>query len=246
MKRENSELKILIVNDDGIEAEGLRRLAEAARNLGRVWVVAPEQQCSGMSQKLTIFEPIPVRPRSFPIAVEGAWSVGGTPADCVKAAINYLLPEKPDILLSGINMGYNAGFDIAYSGTIGAAMEGLMKGVPAIAFSNAYEGGWECAEHWLLPLMEELLESPLPENEMWNVNFPGIPLSACGGVRRDRSIAPLQLYRDRYMLEEREDGSLILHNAARPICAEEAPEGSDVHAVLSGYVSVGRITCQVL
>ena len=117
---------ILIVNDDGIHSEGIIRLAEAASRFGRVWVAAPDEQCSGMSQKISIFDPILVRPYEFPVPVEAAWSIGGTPADCVKVAVGFLLEEAPDLVLSGINNGYNAGFDNAYSGTIGAAAEALM------------------------------------------------------------------------------------------------------------------------
>ena len=249
IRSRKTKRNILVVNDDGIRSEGIRRLAEAAVRFGRVWVVAPERQCSGMSQKISIFDPIPVTPYAFPAPVEGAWSIGGTPADCVKAAVNFLLDEKPDVVFSGINNGFNTGFDTAYSGTVGAAMEALMKGIPAIAFSRPYEAvetDFETVDAYLLPLMEELLASPLPPNEMWNVNFPGVPLNECRGVLYDRSVAPLQLYRDHYRRTEAGDGAFTLQNISTPAAASDAPEGSDVHAVLSGFVSVGRLRCPVL
>ena len=129
------KLKILIANDDGIRSEGIAKLARAAASFGTVWVAAPEHQCSGMSVRLTISEKsqMAVYRYDFPVPVEAAWSVDGTPADCVKVALNALLPFRPDIVLSGINDGLNAGLDVAYSGTIGAATEAAMHGVPAIA-----------------------------------------------------------------------------------------------------------------
>ena len=238
--------KILIVNDDGITSEGIVRLADAARRFGRVWVVAPERQCSGMSQKISIFDPISVTPHAFPLPVEAAWCIGGTPADCVKTAVNFLLSEKPDYVFSGINNGYNTGFDTAYSGTVGAAMEALMKGIPAMAFSHHLDGSLETVDRFLVPLIEELLASTLPPSEMWNVNFPGVPLSECRGILRGCRVAPLQLYRDLYAREELPDGSFTLHNVSTPIPLESVPEGTDVHAVLTGYISVGTLRCPVL
>lgn len=129
---------ILIANDDGIGAEGIARLAAAALPFGRVFVAAPDTQCSGMSQKLTIRGELSVTEAPFPVPVEAAWAVGGTPADCVKAAIKALLPVRLDVVLTGINRGYNAGFDIAYSGTVGAALEAVMNGAcPPLPFPRA-------------------------------------------------------------------------------------------------------------
>ena len=134
-------MRILIVNDDSIHAQGIRKLAKAASCLGETWVVAPEEQCSAMSQKLTLREQLTVRKvEDFPVEVAGAWAVGGTPVDCVKVALSYILKEKPDLIFSGINNGYNAGFDIAYSGTLGAAFEGARNGIRSVAFSTAFLG----------------------------------------------------------------------------------------------------------
>ena len=238
--------RILIINDDGIQAEGLKKLAEAAARYGRVWVIAPDSQCSAMSQKISVFDKIHIMPHTFPTPVEAAWSISGTPADCVKVALNSLLPERPDFVFSGINNGFNTGFDIAYSGTVGAAMEALMQGIPAIAFSNAYNGSFETAEAYLAPLIEDLMFARLSPNEIWNVNFPGIPLEDCQGILTDRKIAPMQLYQDLFEREESDNGAFSLHNHGIYAAAEDAPEGSDVKAVLTGYVSVGKIRCSVL
>ena len=157
------KLKILIANDDGIRSEGIAKLARAAASFGTVWVAAPEHQCSGMSVRLTISEKsqMAVYRYDFPVPVEAAWSVDGTPADCVKVALNALLPFRPDIVLSGINDGLNAGLDVAYSGTIGAATEAAMHGVPAIAFSMRDGKSFDVTDHYLCSVLGELLEKPL-------------------------------------------------------------------------------------
>ena len=238
--------KIMLVNDDGIHAEGLEKLAEAAARFGKVWVVAPNSQCSAMSMRLSVFDKITVTPYGFPATVEGAWVLDGTPVDCVKIALKVLLPEKPDVVICGINNGFNTGFDIAYSGTVGAAMEARMQGIPAIAFSNAYNGSFETAEAYLPLLIEDLIFARPEENEIWNVNFPGVSLDECAGIQTDCSIAPMQLYRDLFQREELDGESFRLHNRGEFAKMEEAPEGSDIHGVLNGYVTVGRIPCQVL
>ena len=181
---------ILIVNDDGIHSEGIVRLAQAASRFGRVWVAAPDEQCSGMSQKISIFDPILVRPYDFPAPVEAAWSIGGTPADCVKVAVGYLLNGAPDLVLSGINNGYNAGFDNAYSGTIGAAMEGAVNGIPAIGVSLdtfSPDADFSCVEALLPRILDKLLENPEHRyGHFYNINFPNRPAERIHGVRVTR------------------------------------------------------------
>ena len=225
---------ILVVNDDGVEAEGIRRLADMAARLGTVWVAAPERQCSAMSQKLTLFEPISVREERFPVPAAGAWRIGGTPADCVKLALEYLLPVRPDFVFSGINRGWNAGYDVAYSGTVAAAMEAVMKGVPAIAFSTEYPENYASAEALLPALARELTERAPGPGCIWNVNFPGCPAAEVKGVLYERRVAPLQLYADGFAEERGEDGVLRVD-------ASRVPEGTDLAALLQGYVSVGRL-----
>ena len=178
---------ILIANDDGIGAEGIARLAAAALPFGRVFVAAPDTQCSGMSQKLTIRGELSVTEAPFPVPVEAAWAVGGTPADCVKAAIKALLPVRLDVVLTGINRGYNAGFDIAYSGTVGAALEAVMNGVPAIAFSARENGNPGAAEAYLPVVLEALLARPAEPGRVWNVNFPDCAAAYCTAERRQRA-----------------------------------------------------------
>ncbi len=239
-------LKILVVNDDGISSPGIVRLAENAAKFGDVWVIAPARQCSGMSQKLTIFENMEVRQVDFPVPVMAAYSLDGTPADCVKVAVKMLLKEKPDIVFSGINFGYNAGLDIAYSGTVGATMEAAINGIPAIAFSSQHNGSDAVAEKYIEQITGELLAKPLPLGQVWNVNFPGCPLSECKGILRDRKIAQLCFFENCYELKKRDDGEEEFVPYSDLSSTVRAAEGTDIHALLHGYVSIGKITSAVV
>ena len=227
---------ILIANDDGIGAEGIARLAAAALPFGRVFVAAPDTQCSGMSQKLTIRGELSVTEAPFPVPVEAAWAVGGTPADCVKTAIKALLPVRPDVVLTGINRGYNAGFDIAYSGTVGAALEAVMNGVPAIAFSARENGNPSAAEAYLPVVLEALLARPAEPGRVWNVNFPDCAAAQCKGVLYGRTPAACSFYDNDYV----RTGDALSIRVTNP-GPDRCKEGSDIHAVLHGYVSVGAI-----
>ena len=230
------KLNILIANDDGIDSPGIVRLAEAAAKFGSVWVAAPSSQCSGMSQKLTIFGEFPVSRPAFPVSVMDAWSIGGTPADCVKLAVNFLMPVKPDVVFSGINFGYNTGFDIAYSGTVGAAMEALINGIPAIAFSAREFCDPGAMEVYLPRVLQELLQALPKPGTLWNVNFPDCAASACKGILRGRVPAACSFYDNEY---DRAEGALSIR-VSNP-GPEQCREGSDIHAILHGYVSIGEV-----
>lgn len=232
-------MRILVTNDDGIRAEGIRRLAGVAAEFGEVWVVAPEFQCSAMSQRITVRGSVTVKMTEFPVKGVKGYSVGGTPADCVKIGLAYLMPEKPDIVFSGVNHGYNAGYDIAYSGTVGAAMESLMQGVPAIAFSNQSNGVYEVLEQYIRPVTRDLLDRPIGGNEIWNVNFPGCSLKECRGIREVDGTAGHAFFLDRYDRVDLEDGSFTL----TPIEAlmKNAQGDSDVGALLDNYITIGKI-----
>lgn len=237
-------MRILVVNDDGIKAAGISRLAETARRLGEVWVVAPDNQCSAMSHRITVQADLVVKKEEFPVDGVFAYSVSGTPADCVKAALQYILPERPDIVFSGINNGYNAGVDLLYSGTVGAAMEALTEGVPAIAFSSERACDYDIVDAYLYPIAQELLAQKLPANEIWNVNFPCCPLTECKGILKDRIPAQTQFYLDHYEKTEQPDGRIILSGCGVPVTKGE--EGTDIAAVLAGYISIGRVRNAIL
>lgn len=237
-------MRILVVNDDGIQSEGIQRLAAMAATLGEVWVVAPKSQCSAMSQRITVRGEIEVWPVSFPISAVRAYAVSGTPADCVKVALRYVMLGKPDIVFSGINAGYNCGYDILYSGTVGAAFEALTAGIPAIAFSCEMNGIYDAVDENILSITKKLLGNPPAINELWNVNFPGCHADEVKGVIWDAKPASLAFYSDHYEKRENPDGSFVLTAAGIPVTS--APDNTDIHYVLNRYIAVGRISNTII
>lgn len=174
-------MNILCTNDDGYLATGIRVLASAARSLGSVTVVAPDREQSATSHSLTIHHPLRARRSS-----DGAWIVDGTPTDCVILAVNALLPERPDLCVSGINQGPNMGEDVLYSGTVAGAMEATVIGIPAVAVSytgDRYEEieGWERVVGRIL---EQIMTQPtFPEHTLFNVNLPACAPDEIRGIR---------------------------------------------------------------
>lgn len=235
-------MNILVVNDDSIHAPGIHMLARAAEKLGNVWVVAPASQCSAMSQRLTLRDPMTLREiKDFPADVKAAWEVGGTPVDCVKVALYHILEEKPDLVLSGINNGYNAGFDIAFSGTLGAAFEAARNGIPAIAVSASSETHLSAVEEWLLPILRELADETCGEGEVWNVNFPPMTENPPKGILRDRVQAKSSMFLECYTETTASDGSKTLSCRGIPVADEALCPGSDGEAVRNGYISIGKV-----
>jgi 5'-nucleotidase len=230
-------MRFLITNDDGILAHGIQCLTEAAEPLGEVFVVAPDREQSGMSHSLTLHHP--VRPIQHP---DGRWQVSGTPTDCVMVALEALIPERPDFVLSGINHGQNMGEDVLYSGTVAAAMEGLALGIPSIAFSFA--GGDLRADLTHLraqvPQVTRLLEhliglESFPVNTLFNVNLPPLPADQVKGVRITR--LGRRVYSN--SLKQMEDpwGRRVFWIGGGEI-TWSGEESSDFRAIQDGYVSV--------
>jgi len=239
-------LRILVTNDDGIDAPNLLLLAGTAVKFGEVTVAAPAAQCSAMSQRLTLFEEIAADEVDYPVPGIRAFRITGTPTDCVKLAVLELMPEPPDIVFSGMNAGYNTGFDIAYSGTIGACKEAVMMGLRAAAFSTDHRGSGEVPEAYLEEMARECLARPLPRGEFWNVNFPGCPLTDFKGILWDAPIAPCPLFADDFTHLSAPGEPRRFKAHGRAITPEEAPEGTDVWAVLNGYISVGTVRSEVM
>ena len=235
-------MKILITNDDSIHAPGIALLAKVAKEFGEVTVVAPAEQCSAMSQRLTIRGPLKVeRAENFPVPEVTAYSVTGTPADCVKVGLHYVLEEQPDYVFSGINDGYNVGYDISYSGTLGAAFEATKNGVKAMAFSAAKNDWLPTAEAHLASIIRELMEAGQEPGEVWNVNFPARIPEDVVQILRDRTIAPVSMYQEYYKPTVQEDGSVDLDIGIRVVSNDLLPEGSDAHAVRNGCISIGKV-----
>lgn len=176
--------RILLVNDDGIEAEGLKLLEEAARDFSDdIWVVAPDEEKSGSSHSLSMVTPVRLRridARHF--------AVKGTPTDCVLLALYDLMAgQLPDVILSGINRGANLAEDVTYSGTAAATMEGALQGIRSIALSQVFALGgnvhWETARRFVRPVLEKLLPCDFPPESFVSVNFPDVPPDAVTGLR---------------------------------------------------------------
>jgi 5'-nucleotidase len=230
-------MRLLCANDDGILAHGLDCLVRAASQIGEVTVVAPDREQSATSHSLTLHHPLrPVR------RGERRYQVDGTPTDCVMLAVEVLMPERPDFVLSGINHGQNMGEDVLYSGTVAAAMEGVALGVPAIAISFA--GGDLRADiarldeqvEVLVPLLRHLTGLPrFPDNTLLNVNLPPCRSDEIQGVRLTRlgrrvysnSITPM---RDPYGREIYWIGGGQFHWSGT--------DDSDFKAISEGYISV--------
>lgn len=241
-------MNLLIVNDDSIHSPGLTSLARAAAVFGDVWIVAPAQQCSAMSQKLTIRGALSVeRKKGFPVPVKDAYQVDGTPADCVKAAIQQILEVKPDFVLSGINNGYNVGYEIAYSGTVGAAFEAVLNGIPAIAFSCGSDAFLSVAEHFLGEILERFLASSQTDKKIWNVNFPSVEVGEVKGVLWNRTVAPVWLFNTAYASKTLSPDQQLLKIQGSPLTpSHPVPSGTDLDAIFRGYISVSKLKSSVL
>ncbi|MEM8800071.1 MAG: 5'/3'-nucleotidase SurE [Pseudomonadota bacterium] len=181
-------MRILVTNDDGIHAPGLKVLETIAKALSdEVWIVAPETEQSGAGHSLTLTEPI-----RFRHIDKRRFAVRGTPTDCVMMAVHHILPEnggdRPDLVLSGVNRGGNLGEDVTYSGTVAATIEGTLSGIKSIALSQSmnYKEGranWSAAEAHADALIKKLISSPWPEEVLMNVNFPALSAEDVRGIQ---------------------------------------------------------------
>lgn len=176
---------ILITNDDDITAPGIRNLVEAVKDLGTVVVVAPDKPQSGMGHAITIGSPLRLN-RMFLFGDIEAWQTSGTPVDCVKLAVDKILPRKPDICLSGINHGANHSINVIYSGTMSAAMEASIEGIPSIGFSlldYRYEADFTAARQVVNTIVKSVLGKKLDKHMLLNVNIPSVPLEDLKGIK---------------------------------------------------------------
>ncbi len=234
------ERLILITNDDGISSKGLERLVGMASVYGQVWVIAPDGQRSAASHSITLHGSVNLFPYDFPIKGVHAFTCSGTPADCARIGILYLMPVRPDILLSGINFGYNIGSDIQYSGTVGAAFEAECHGVPAIAFSEGTGEDYSLTDQKLPEILDMLIDRKPFAGQVYNVNFPQCSPEECKGILENRTVSRDALFRDRYREEEKlPDGGIRLH--VNGICNEKSEEGTDFHALFDKYISISVI-----
>jgi 5'-nucleotidase len=231
--------RILVTNDDGVEAPGIKLLAKVARTLSHdVWVVAPEQEQSGASHSLTLSRPLRIRRLAA-----RRFAIDGTPTDCVLLAIKTILRDHPpDLVLSGINAGANLGEDVTYSGTVAAAMEATLLDVPAIALSQHYADRraipWKTAQAHAADVIRRVTAHPWPRNTLMNVNFPAVAPDKVAGIVAARQ-------------GKRKIGDGVIERAdprGRPYfwigpLREEVPDmpGTDLNAVIEGKVSLSPI-----
>ena len=236
-------MHILIANDDGYLAPGLLALVNALRPLGKITVIAPEQNHSGASNSLTLSRPLTVN-RMAGSDRDNFLYVNGTPTDCVHIALTGLLDSKPDLVVSGINQGENMGEDVLYSGTVAAAIEGVMFGIPAIAFSQVAKG-WarlDDAAQIAIDIVMQQINSPVDgvlaageKPTLLNVNIPNLPYES------------LKSWRVTRLGNRHHSQNVIMQNNPRgepiywigpPGDARDATEGTDFHAINQGQVSI--------
>lgn len=230
---------ILVTNDDGISSQGIKILAKMLESAGDVYVVAPESEQSAVAHSLTLH-----RPLKFDKVGKRAYSINGTPTDCVIIGINKLLPQKPDIIVSGINNGGNLGDDVTYSGTVAAAMEGTLLGIPSIAISLAIKdmnnganrqrpAALKEAAGFAVKLAGMVLENGLPKDTLLNVNVPdckenkGVKFTVQGKRVYDNAVQELQDPRGR---------RFYWIGGGAP--QGRGGENTDIEAVQDGYISI--------
>ncbi|CAB3638548.1 5'-nucleotidase SurE [Paraburkholderia graminis C4D1M] len=225
-------MRILLSNDDGYLAPGLGALYEALKPLADVTVMAPEQNCSGASNSLTLS-----RPLSVLRSANGFYYVNGTPTDSVHIALTGMLDHTPDLVVSGINNGQNMGEDTLYSGTVAAATEGIMFGVPAIAFSLV-DKDWvhlEDAVRVAAEIVAHYLAQPLPGHPLLNVNIPNLPYEQL----RDWRVTRLgKRHPSQPVIRQTNPRGEPIYWIGPSGSARDASEGTDFHAVANGHVSI--------
>ena len=227
-------MRILISNDDGYFAPGIAALAEALRDLADIVVVAPERDRSGASNSLTLDRPLSVR-----TAASGYQYLNGTPTDCVHVAVTGMLDHRPDLVVSGINDGANMGDDTIYSGTVAAAMEGFLLGIPSIAFSLVEKGyaHLDAAARVARDVVSRFIEQgyPAPGPVLLNVNIPNLPYDRIGGTVATRLG---KRHHAEEVIKARNPRGEVVYWIGPAGSAKDAGPGTDFHAVAAGQVSV--------
>jgi len=224
---------ILVTNDDGVHEPGIKALAEGLAPLGEVVVIGPDRNCSGVSHKISLLHPL----RGIELK-PGWWQVDGSPADCVYLGVHQLLSRRPSLVVSGINAGPNLSFDVHYSGTVGAAFEGTLLGVPSLAVSltDPRTGSYALAAEFTAKVARWVLQASLPTNTTLNINVPG------GRPERyQMTFLGHRLFR--HSVHRRDDprGAPYYWIGGVPSDAEDIP-GSDCNAVAEGVISITPLT----
>lgn len=223
-------MHILISNDDGIFAEGINALADALSEIATVTLVAPDRNRSGASNSLTLENPL----RTREIAPQ-RFAVIGTPTDSVHIALNALIQTPVDLVVTGINHGANLGDDVLYSGTVAAATEGFFMGVPAIAVSLCGQQHFKDAAQIVKNVVKKVIENPLPNQHVLNINIPDLPESEIKGWQVTRLGAR---HRAEDMIQAQDPRGQKIYWIGPPGATQDAGPGTDFHAIEQGYVSL--------
>ena len=225
-------MKILMSNDDGVFAKGLAVLHDIVAREHDVTVVAPDRNCSGASNALSLHQPLRVQTMD-----SGYYSVSGTPSDCVHLGLSRILENDPELVVSGINHGANLGDDVVYSGTVAAATEGRYMGLPAIAVSLVGKDAkhFETAAKVVLEIIRKLQTHPLPANQILNVNVPDVPYEALKGIEVTRQG---KRHRAEPMIEDTDPFGRTVFWYGPAGKEQDAGPGTDFHAIAEGYCSV--------
>ncbi len=229
-------MHLLISNDDGITARGIQVLADRMKSLGKVTIVAPDQNRSGASNSLTLESPVRLKQTG-----ERTWSVNGTPTDCVHIALTGLLEKDPDIVVSGINSGANLGDDVIYSGTVAAAMEGRFLGLPAIAVSLVFMDRpehYETAAEAVAILVGRLRQDPLPADTILNMNVPDLPWKEIKGFEVTRLG---HRHRAEPVVKTTDPRGRPMYWIGPAGPGQDAGPGTDFDAVRRGFISITPI-----
>ncbi|MEW6087274.1 MAG: 5'/3'-nucleotidase SurE [bacterium] len=223
---------ILVTNDDGINSDGIKSLAQAMRNIGVVYIVAPDSEQSGVSHSLSLRKPIKIEKTGI-----RSYQVAGTPTDCVLIAIKKILPSLPSLVVSGINKGPNLGDDVTYSGTVSAAMEGTLFGINSIAFSLASykDNDFSAASEISASIAKSVINKKFPLNTFLNVNIPGVSLGRIRGIKITHQGD--RIYQDYVRNETGKNGKNYYWIESNEPYGEY-DNGSDLQAVKDGFISI--------
>ncbi len=225
--------RILVTNDDGVFSEGIERLAAALGEVGEVFTVAPDQERSAAGHSLTLQSPLRAK-----LVGENRWSVDGTPTDCVNWGVLHLMKDRrPSLLVSGINLGLNLGDDVTYSGTVSAAFEGTLIGVPSVAISQEIETGFtfDAAAGFAQRLARRLIARPLPQGTLLNVNVP---------AGKPRGVRVARMGKRRYgdvVVEKTDPRGRPYYWIGSTIPTGENEEGTDIAAIASKVISLSPL-----
>ncbi len=235
----SKELKILVTNDDGITAPGIKALIEVAREFGEVLVVSPDSPQSGQGHAITIYKPLRLKKVNLFDGIE-AYQCSGTPVDCVKLAKNVLLNDvKPDLCVSGINHGSNSGINIIYSGTMSAAMEASIEGIPSIGFSLydfSLDADFTASKYYAQKIIKQVLEQKMKNTNLLNVNIPAGGLADVKGIKVCEQAEALWVEDYKEATDPR--GGKYYWLAGKFENRDPENKNSDVYANNNGYVSV--------